>query len=292
MTEISTSLEDLRAELESNEVFLTPPIVLQNILAVTEDPNAGAKDVQSAVEQDLSCSARLLRLANSAYYGFSRQVKSVKEAVVIIGLEAVKSVAMSLGVAENFTQGSEWQCEFLKKLWVHSMATATGAEMLARGTGEIKPPAAYCAGLMHDFGKVILCHHDGEKYQRIVELAEEHKLHIAGVEQSLLGVNHSVVGNWIGESWDLPLFIQEVLVDHHTTSPYVESKRGVFLIQLADTLAYRAEIGHGGNYGPTSMDQAILESMGITTEQTEAVVEEIKKQSDRFLALLAMAETA
>ena len=83
------------------------PSVVHSILEVIDNPDSDARDVQAVVEQDQTCAMKLLRLANSAYYGFSRQVSTIREAIVIIGLEGVKNVALSLGVAECFLKGEK-----------------------------------------------------------------------------------------------------------------------------------------------------------------------------------------
>jgi HD-like signal output (HDOD) protein len=277
--------DQLRQELQRIDLVRSPPMILQEILAVVEDPRAGAKEVQVIVERDMSCSVKLLKLANSAYYGFSRQVKTIREAIVIIGLDGVKNVAMSLSVAESFVKGTPQERDFLKNLWIHSMATATAASVLCRRFPKFPSSMAYCAGLVHDFGKVILQQHFGATYALVVEAAKEEFLDMATAERNLLGVDHATVGGWIGESWDLPDTVTRVLNGHHSSGPW-EKGDVLALVVAADAAAYESGIGHGGSYRQRGVDDPYFLSVDLDETLVNSAVSEIKKQGDRFEAFL------
>lgn len=279
-------LTSLRIGLQSIDTFKTPPSLLQEILSVTEDPRSGAKDVQAMVERDMSCSVKLLKLANSAYYGFSRQIKTVREAIVIIGLDGVKNVVMSLGIADAFTKGTPTERVFLTNLWVHSMATASASAMLSRAIPGITSSVAYCAGLLHDFGKVIMSQHFGSEYEKVIIATRDEKLSLMGTERNLLGVDHAMVGSWLAEAWDLPEVVTEILRDHHGNGPWEVSKSHVALAGIADALAYESRVGHGGNYRPHSASDYCYASLKIDDSQVQAVIAEIRKESSRFSAML------
>jgi putative nucleotidyltransferase with HDIG domain len=279
-------LNSLRIELQAIDTFKSPPSLLQEILAVTEDPRSGAKDVQAMVERDMSCSVKLLKLANSAYYGFSRQIKTIREAIVIIGLDGVKNVVMSLGIADAFTKGTPTERVFQSNLWVHSMATATASSVLSKSLTSVSPSVAYCAGLLHDFGKVIMSQYFGAEYDKVVITARDEKLSIMSVERNLLGVDHANVGSWIAEAWDLPEVVTEILRDHHSNGPWEEAKRYIPLVGVANALAYESRVGHGGNYRPHRYDDYCYSSLQLEDSLVQAVIAEIRKESSRYSAML------
>jgi putative nucleotidyltransferase with HDIG domain len=279
-------LNSLRTELQAIDTFKSPPSLLQEILAVTEDPRSGAKDVQAMVERDMSCSVKLLKLANSAYYGFSRQIKTIREAIVIIGLDGVKNVVMSLGIADAFTKGTPTERVFQSNLWVHSMATATASSVLSKSLTSVSPSVAYCAGLLHDFGKVIMSQYFGTAYEKVVITARDEKLSIMSVERNLLGVDHAHVGSWIAEAWDLPEVVTEILRDHHSNGPWEEAKKYIPLVGIANALAYESRVGHGGNYRPHRYDDYCYSSMQLEDSLVQAVIAEIRKESSRYSAML------
>ncbi|GMV66824.1 MAG: HDOD domain-containing protein [Candidatus Omnitrophica bacterium] len=279
-------LGQLRSELQVEDDFKSPPSLLQEILAVTEDPRSGAKDVQAIVERDMSCAVKLLRLANSAYYGFSRQIKTVREAIVIIGLDGVKNVAMSLGVAEVFTKGTPAEKAFFNNLWIHSMATATAASLLSRKVPNVVPSLAYCAGLLHDFGKVILFHHFGVEYEEVINRAAETKSSLLALERKFLGVDHALVGYWIAETWDLPQVVTETLQMHHDSGPWDYARQHIPLVGIADVLAYESRVGNGGNFSARRYDDPFFNPLRFDEAQIKSVMNDLRKESSRFAAML------
>jgi putative nucleotidyltransferase with HDIG domain len=280
------NLDTIRREIQAMDTFKSPPYLLQEILTVTEDPNSGAKDVQAMVERDMSCSVKLLKLANSAYYGFSRQIRTVREAIVIIGLDGVKNVVMSLGIADAFTKGTAEEKAFLNNLWVHSMATATAASLLVKSIPGISNSVGYCSGLLHDFGKVILSQYFGPRYERLVTSAREGKQSLHSIEKKILQVDHMTIGYWIAEAWDLPEMVSDIMHEHHSIGPWSPTQLHVPLVSLANTLAYESRVGHGGNYRSRSSDDYVYAGLGIDSAMLASVIAEIHKESTRFAAML------
>jgi putative nucleotidyltransferase with HDIG domain len=279
--------QQLRKRIQSSDLAKSPPTILQELLSVVENPSSSAKDVQGIVEHDISCTVKLLKISNSAYYGFSRQVKSIREAIVIIGLEGVKNVAMSLAVSGPFSMGTPTQRQFLSNLWVHSMATATAASMLSKSVEHCPPSFAYCAGLIHDFGKVILYQVFGVEYEAVILRAREEKISLQSAEKDCLGVDHAMVGGWVAEAWDLPEAITQVVKDHHHLAFGNDlSNQKVALVMAADSASYHCQVGHGGSFRTRPLDDPAWASLGLDSTVFDPVLAEITKQGDRYLAFL------
>ncbi|MCA9429973.1 MAG: HDOD domain-containing protein [Candidatus Omnitrophica bacterium] len=281
-----TDIDELRRKFEEVENLPSLPTVVQEILDVTNDPRSGARDIQAVVENDQTCSVKLLKLANSAYYGFSRQVSSIKEAIVIIGMEGVKNVAMSLGVAECFLELGKANQHFLNNLWVHSMATATAAGVLAKKAQGVSPSYAYCSGLVHDFGKLILAGEFGQEYFELFEKAKEEKKGLVQIERSVLGVSHPQVAGWVARSWELPDLVIESVELHHEAFNLEAPLQHVTLTGIADALTYEAKIGDGGNGHPRRIDAQDLARGNIDQKTKDQAVADMVKNQDRFSALL------
>ncbi len=285
-----TDIEALRKKFEAVENLPSLPTVVQEILNVTNDPRSGAKDIQAVVENDQTCSVKLLKIANSAYYGFSRQVSSIKEAIVIIGTEGVKNVAMSLGVAECFLQLGKANQQFLNDLWVHSMGTATAAQVLAKKAQGISPSYAYCSGLVHDFGKVILAGEVGEGYFELFKKAKEEKKSLMEIEKAVLGITHQQVAGWVARSWELPDLVIESVELHHDAFKLEPPLPHVLLTAIADALSYEAKVGDAGNGSPRRIDANDLVKARIDEKTKEMAISEMLKNRDRFIALLNAAK--
>jgi putative nucleotidyltransferase with HDIG domain len=286
MIDTNLSTTELRAKLEESGNLPSLPTIVQDILDVTEDPRSGVKDVQAVVEKDQTCSVKLLKLSNSAYYGFSREISTIKQAILIIGLEGVKSAAMSLGMADAFIKGAKDSREVLTQLWVHSMAVATASQQLAKDSKLVAESVAYLAGLIHDFGKVILAGHFGERYVQVFERAKQDRLNIAEVEKVEFGVDHETVAAWVAQAWDLPEKIQKVVSQHHSAFSKVPINPEVLVVGIADALAYESGVGHGGNGQPTKLHDGLLEDLEIPPSRAREVVLQLRKEEDRFAVLL------
>jgi len=289
MVRKNITVEELRAALLDESRIPSLPTIVQDILAVAEDPRSGVKDVEKVVEKDQSCSIKLLKLSNSAYYGFSRQISTIKQAILIIGLEGVKSTAMGLEMAQCFLKGAKGGEEVLGKLWVHSMAVATAAQILAKRSKATTEAFAYLSGLVHDFGKVVLAGHFAEDYVEVFKRAKEEKVPIALMEQSEFGVDHETVASWVAEAWDLPDAIREIAKNHHKGYHLEQTNKAILLVGLADAVAYASGVGDGGNGRPPRVDAHFLHTFGASMQIGEEVVAELRKNADRFSAMLTMA---
>lgn len=285
-----TDIDALRKKFEAVEHLPSLPTIVQEILDVTNDPRSGARDIQAVVENDQACSVKLLKLANSAYYGFSRQVSSIKEAIVIIGMEGVKNVAMSLGVAECFLKLGRSNQQFLNDLWVHSMGTATAAQVLAKKAQGISPSYAYCSGLVHDFGKVILAGEYGEDYFELFQVAKAERKSLVQIEKTKIGVSHSQVAGWVARSWELPDLVVESVELHHDAFNQPKNLQHVVLTAIADALTYEFRVGNGGNGNPRRVDARDLAAAGVDEKTKDAAVSDMLKNRDRFTALLKAAQ--
>jgi hypothetical protein len=120
--------------------------------------------------------------------------------------------------------------------------------------------------------------------------AREEKVPITLLEQSEFGVDHETVANWIAEAWDLPDEIREIAKSHHSGFRVDQTNKGILLVGIADALAYAAKVGHGGNGRPPVLDGQFLKLIGLDSTVGNEVVVEIKKQADRFSALLQLAD--
>jgi putative nucleotidyltransferase with HDIG domain len=196
----------------------TPPIVFTQIQNILNNPNASALDIASILQEDAGISAKVLRLTNSAYYGLTRTVESIRQAVVIIGLDAVKNLVLTASVFEMFSK-KQIDPEFQDYFWRHSLATAFGARMLARnlnGASGFDAESGFSAGLLHDIGKMVISVYMPDERDRIKNLKSlRPNVSDHVVEGEILGYNHTQVGAVLGDKWQLPDKLVEAIEYHH-----------------------------------------------------------------------------
>lgn len=220
----------------------TPPVVFSQINRVLTNPQASAYDVAKILAEDPATSARVLRMANSAYYGLSQPVVSVRQAVVILGMEAIRSLVLSSSVMEAFKDAAP-DDEYQESFWRHSLATASAARVLhgfklsdqvMRGGEE-----GFSAGLLHDIGKMVLVWQLPEMYARVTSHHDFGIVDDQHVEREVMGVTHGEIGGYLAGRWNLPESLCQAISHHHDLDvPDGGSCRLAKVVHVADYLAH------------------------------------------------------
>jgi putative nucleotidyltransferase with HDIG domain len=220
----------------------TPPIVFTQIQKVLGDPNTSAFNIASILQEDPAMSARVLKMTNSVYYGLTRTVESIKQAVIIIGMEAIRNLVLSASVFDMFKEEQIDQ-EFQDFFWRHSLATAFAARLMAHTLQEkqqFDPEAGFSAGLLHDIGKMVISLYMPEEAAKIKALvAQNPERTERSCELEILGFDHTLIGAELAKRWALPAKLQDAIRYHHDLSVEIAADQPlIFLINLADYLAY------------------------------------------------------
>ena len=177
------------------------PAVAQRVLALAGHEDLAIRDLGELVKMDPSFSAELLRFANSALFGVRHEVKSVSQAIVLLGLDRVKTMATL--VAMNRMVRASVRMEALRRVWIHSLATALIAEEAARACG-VPIDTAYTAGLLHNLGTLGLMSAYPEEYSRMLAVTEDFGFDLLRTEQDLFDIDHCLAGCYLAQDWDFP----------------------------------------------------------------------------------------
>ncbi len=191
----------------------TLPHVVSQVLEKTHDSNTNLADIVKLISADQSLVSTYLRLVNSAFYGFSRRITTLKQAITLLGFRSVRNVVVNAGVVGVFRRRA-FNNYYRHRLWEHALACAVGARIVAGHTGYAAREEAFTAGLLHDIGKVVIDQYaprDSTAIMRRVETGEEAR----AAEKEILGVDHTEVGSWVADRWHLPRSLCSVIRDHH-----------------------------------------------------------------------------
>ncbi len=213
-----------------------PAVALQ--LMGLLDSDVPVKDVVKLLRMDPALSAEILRVSNSPLYGLSRNVDSVSHAVVVLGGDAVKRLALTVALG-RFTQNF-MNHKGLRRCWDHSVACALIAEDLAEFAGQAKD-RAYTAGLLHDVGRLALLACYPNEYENLLAVASENDFDFRTTEKKLFEIDHCSAGHWLCTSWNLPSDMTEAIAGHHELGLVQGSLTS--LIAVSDSLA--AALGYG-----------------------------------------------
>lgn len=255
----------------------TLPGILGRVLAVTDDPDATAKDLEKAIIHDPPISAKVIAFANSAYYGFQRHVVDLASAVSLIGFNAVKNITIGLSVFSCFQDPYSPLSARVNAIYLHSFAVGFAADRLARFSRLCEREPAFLGGLLHDIGKMVLIKLLDLNYNSILEISQDKKTEIWRIEREVLGLDHADAGAWLAKTWGLPELFVRAIQDHHV--PGDETEPMARLLTLADLVIRRMGIGNGGNPCEPVMDENLLNALALTEDdlnETIRMVDESK----------------
>jgi HD-like signal output (HDOD) protein len=264
-----------KREAESLNLGALPalPAVAARALQVSGDPNSTAADLERIIACDPALAAKILRTANSAYYGIKYRVNTVRQGVVLLGLATVRSVVVSAGSYELFARCG--RSSDVESLWLHSVATAVAAGKIAQKTRLLVPDEAYIAGLLHDIGIAVISISFPSRIDAIHQASSTGGVARSVAEQQVLGYDHSYAGGVAAGNWGLPSAVVSVIANHHTPNRATEAREAVGCVHLADLAASRAGIAVDPKAAGMESDGSAVAQLGLSPEGIDAISGEL-----------------
>jgi HD-like signal output (HDOD) protein len=209
--------DKLKRKLESIRKIPTIPIVINKVLQIIDNPNASAALIASEIERDQALTARILRVANSPFYGFARRISTIDLAVVVMGTNTIKEIVLGL-VIQKLLKNSTSDFFNIQAFWEYSLFCGSSSRLLARKLGYRLAGEAFVAGLMHDIGILIIADNFSSKFKIIFQKMKDENISLIDAEKEILDTDHTEIGAFIGQKWNLPEQICAAILNHHT--PY------------------------------------------------------------------------
>lgn len=288
---------DRKAELKkiitSIQTLPTLPTVAVKINQLTRSLNAGAIEIAKIIELDPSIAVKVLSLINSAFYGLSRKIGSIKEAVAYLGTNAISQLVLSLGVISTFKDKKGEKFD-RKGFWEHSIAVALISREMAQLDNKHKhPDDVFTSGLLHDLGKVAMDYCCQESFCRVFDELSINKQPFYSAEEKVLGINHSRVGEWVARNWEIPLLIIVAIRYHHDPT---EARKDfnlsydsvVDIVTVADWLAIINSLGYSGSNVVEEPDEKIFKRIPITKNECLGIVKKIRPEVSEAVELLGI----
>jgi putative nucleotidyltransferase with HDIG domain len=251
----SASIQKIKRITERIISLPTLPTVVSKLIQLVDNPKTSASSLANLIYKDQALTARILKLANSAYYGFPREISTVNMAIVVLGFNTVKEMTLSLSVFEAFKDAKNDSAFDISRFWQHSIGCGSAARMLSRRFAHQLTGEAFVAGLLHDIGKIILRQYMPQEFSSIMEMVASGKTNLDEAETDIVGATHSQIGAWLAEKWNLPRIIVGSIANHH--APWNAQKDQVFvaMISVANYLCHLSHIGNSGRPNPQKPDQ-------------------------------------
>ncbi|MDR2313637.1 MAG: HDOD domain-containing protein [Spirochaetaceae bacterium] len=251
------------------------PTSIAKVLEVCNNPQTSPADLNHVISLDPVLVGRVLKLINSAYYGLGQQITNLVRAIIMLGINTVKNLALSSAVLGNLSSNKSSVGLNMEGFWRHSLCVGVAAKIIAKKRGiDIKQAEEYfTAGLLHDIGKIPLNAVLANDYMLTVSASDREKVSLVRAEDRVLGINHCTAGAMIVKAWKLEGAVGDAIVYHHNHLDYDDSHQELlYTIILANRFAAEMEIGFSGDRRPEKPGPSIWEFLGVQP----AVFDEIR----------------
>ena len=261
------------------------PAVVMELIQSLGDEDISAAQLALKISRDQALSAKTLRLANSSFYGMSRQVSSITDATAILGLRTLRSVAMAAGVAGSFSATACVGFDF-KAFWRHSIGTALCARSLAVVLKR-EAETAFTLGLLHDIGRLALASAFPKEFSETLRHQREQDRVPLEAERAVLGTDHAVVGGLIAEHWRFAPSIVQAIVTHH--DPVAETGASLAdLLHVADNMAHALDLSQTEDDMVPPLSMAAWSRLAINEDQCRQIFQQTESQHESVCQALLM----
>lgn len=268
------------SKLDKVKDLPTLSVVIERLRKVLGDPDADAGHVSRILEDDPAIAMRVLRMANSVYYGVHEHITLLSQAVACLGQREVENIALTAAVLDVFPVKSGAAFD-RRDFWAHCICTGEAAVVISSRSSacsrKYSSDELHLAGVVHDIGKMIYemyFHHELTEVIRLARLAGKP---MYAVERSLLQTDHAETGGWIARKWGMPEEIAEVIRWHHEPC-HAPAQYRCFagICHLANYLSNMSGIGDGGDKTSPHLDACVFEGLGVDPASCDDMVEEME----------------
>jgi len=266
----------------------TLPEITAKIIAAVDDPKSTARDLHNIIKNDPALATKILKVVNSAFYGLPGQISEIDRAIVLLGLSAVKNIAISASISRLFTAERISDKFSARDIWKHSVAVAVATRQFTCSIGKKAfAEEAFLAGLIHDLGLLVERQAYPDQLAEVIKLAAKGDRLFCDIENEVIGADHQVLGAALAVKWKFPRGLQTVLGYHHKIDNLAEENRlGPVLVYVADVLCCHDRLGFHLTGENQPLDDALLESVGLTEADLDNVSEQLPEQIELAESIL------
>ncbi len=285
---------ELSAELsQAVEKMPAFPSSIQQIIRITSDVNADAKEVVRIIRHDPVLTIKLLSLVNSAYFGLPNRVTSIHQAYMLLGLNTTRNLLLSISAIRAIPNIDHVPFLQRQEFLLHSLSTALLSRMIAKHNNFPNSILEdyFIAGLLHDFGRIVMTIANPEKYGQVIQHTAETGSYILHSEQAFFGFFHTEVGFALARHWNLSELIQQALLRHHDPTrldkhavdiPY----KAIETVYCANILAAKSGDGFSGDVGPAFIEESSFKDLHLDNETESDLLRDLKEELDKAKIIL------
>jgi HD-like signal output (HDOD) protein len=264
------------------------PRSAHRVIELTSDINANPKELVEVIEHDPVLLLKLLRMVNSPYFGLSQKITSVNHAVLYIGINTVKNLALSAAAIGALPKTNEAGFD-LNAFLTHSLATGTISRLFAKKmkVAEKDTFDYFLSGLLHDFGKIVFAHFMPQEFKKALLLAGEKKMPLYEAENEIFRIDHAQVGSLLGEKWQLPPNLIESLKGHHIQDNESGLSRITLIVSAADQITKELNIGNSGSNIIEKLPDEVVTAFGSDTTAIVGSLGDVQAEVEKAMTFIS-----
>lgn len=258
--------------------------VVSGIINIINNPKSSIKDLKEVIQIDPPLSAKVLRRANSVYYSPRNKIISITQALIFLGFDSLKEMALSQKVCDIFGKGGLIGGYSRISLWKHSNAVALLGKLIYRREFRESGENAYVAGLLHDIGIIIEDQFLQDEFKQILIKSEDEKINLSEAEQKILGYNHATLGMALVESWELPHELSTSIGHHHNPGQSsLPASRLVSTLFVADYFCQQCGFGYAdAPFQNETIFYKCIEELGMTSLSLDLIIKEVQEEISKM----------
>lgn len=262
-------IKNMHSKVENINALPTIPSTLKRLSVLIEKPRITLDEISRFVANDPALTTKVLKMVNSAIYGFPGRISSVSHAIMLLGLNVVKGLLLGVSVFEIMQTS-------MLGLWDHSVGCAVVARLIALRKGLKEPDEVSVAGLLHDIGKVILILEYPREYEAAIKDAQTQGVIISETEKNHFAESHANVGGWLAEKWRFPRNLVEVIENHHKPQLSRLAQTETAIVHLSDILVRARGMGFAGDNSLPVINAAAFETLKLTETDLKEILKEME----------------
>ncbi len=279
--------EELASKLRNAPNLPSLPAIAIQVLELAQKPEADMVEIARIISKDPALSGKILRTVNSSFYGRSHNVSTISHALVILGLQSVKTLVLGFSLVSNLSKDKAKGFKHLT-YWKRSVFTATAARVIAARIGLVEQEEAFLAGLLADIGMLVLDQVIGEPYGQVHAGIKSHQ-ELAAAEQATLGATHAEVGGMLAELWKLPPVLSAPIA-HHVTPASLTDPATRKLAELVALAGRCADVFVDEDAAPAIADvrKTFLDQHKLSEADCDAVLADVGKRTKEVASLFEL----
>ncbi|MBS1707232.1 MAG: HDOD domain-containing protein [Armatimonadetes bacterium] len=246
------------------------PQAVSTTLRLVDDPNCSQRELERALETDTAITAKIIRAANSPYYGGS-DVTSIGRAIGFLGMTAIRSIVVGIAMQQMMSGKSTSRNLDKVAYWQHSLATAVGSRILGKLRMPAKAEELYCAGMIHDIGLIVFERYIPSQLDECLAQSKATGVPLYLIEMEILGYNHATVGGLLAKKWQMSETIQNAVKYHHEASSDEKTYKTTALVAGANALAHECGFNNSQREGALELDYELASAMDMPMEQIDVI---------------------